>query len=434
MVPHVAFVGGFGSGKTFSVCWKALLLSLVHQGLPGVIASPTFRMMKNTTLPTFREILADLGIFNHTQWRAQDLQFTMPWGSTVTFVSADDPMKLRGSNLAWALIDEATLVEKFTETFESLTSRLRHPKATRDKITNRPLFQFAVSCTPEGELDSVYDLFFRPPRDKTKTEKWKRDFQVVTSSSYDNPVMSSTYLENLEMNVPEALRKAHIEGVFVAINQGKAYYSFNESINLQNVEYDPTLDLRLMWDFNLSPMTLLVGQKRGTNVFIFDEIIMNNATTPDLCRQFIAKYGLGGYGHSRKIFIYGDATGGKGTAEWTDYETIREYLEMHFSTQAINLKIPHKNPPHKRRVQSVNAKLRNSRGETTLFINPRCHNLIRDLRYQRMDGARKDKRQEIQGQTIGHASDAMDYFIDFEFMYVRPNAHDRGAIPKELMN
>ena len=57
-----AYVGGYGSGKTYAGCHEALRLSFINAGLTGMIIAPTYRMMEDATLPTFREILERNGI------------------------------------------------------------------------------------------------------------------------------------------------------------------------------------------------------------------------------------------------------------------------------------------------------------------------------------------------------------------------------------
>lgn len=446
MVPNAAYIGGFGSGKTFALCLKAIILSALHGELQGIVVAPTFRMLKNTVIPTFEDLLEKFGLLDQCKWRAQDMYYDMPWGGRVIFASADDPTRLRGPNLVFALVDEATLVKKFGQVFVSLTSRLRHPdamcvngkKLSSAPISKRdnsgwmrsngftPLYQFACCGTPEGVLDEVYDLFFRPPKDDSQVFWWKKNYHVVNAATNQNQGLSEVYLQNLMANIPEALRPALIGGQYIDLSRGRCYYSFDEDLNISNnAVYNPQLPLRLSWDFNLDPMVVLVCQIHGQkSLSVIDEISLNRSNTPEVSRVFIEKYGSNGINHRGQIFIYGDASGGRSTAEYSDYETIREYLETHFNADRINLKVPAVNPPHKRRVHSVNAKLRNSRGDTSLIINPCCWRLIRDLRYQRMDdtGMSKDKRQEIDGEVIGHAADCLDYITDYEWAYRRPAA------------
>jgi hypothetical protein len=441
MVPNVAYIGGFGSGKTFSLCIKAFMISARHGHLPLMVVAPTYRMLRNTVIPTFEDIIEKFGVASLCKWRAQDMVYTMPWGGDVIFASADDPTRLRGPNLVAALVDEATLIRKFGQVFVSLTSRLRHPEAMclngkryftakemglseEEEIEQGfiPLYQFAICGTPEGHLDEIYDIFYRAPEDPEKVDFWRRSFHVVNATTMDNVALSSSYLDNLMSNIPEALRPALIGGQYVDLSKGRAYYAFDEFTNLTDSKYDPDLPIRLAWDFNLDPLICLVCQIHGGNTLVvIDELGLKQSNTPNMCRVLIEKYGPRGLDHRGPIFIYGDVFGKTTTAQWSDYETIRDYLETAFRGENISLKVPSKNPAHKHRVQSVNAKLKNSRGETTLLIDKKCWRLIRDLRFQRMEEAQKDKRQEMDGETIGHASDCLDYIVHYEWPYKRPS-------------
>lgn len=425
LVRNVAFIGGFGSGKTLIACMKAVFLSQIHSGLPGIVVSPTFRMMNMTVLPTmFDSILAPMGLLDHCKWRSSDKILTMPWNSVILFASAERPSRLRGPNLAWGIMDEATIVDNFYEAYISLSTRLRHVNATRHPETGRPLFHLGVTGTPEGRLDELYDRFYKPPEDKKIIDQWRNNTQVIQSSSLENPGLDPSVIDELFSIISEDMRAAHIYGQFIDLAHGCAYYSFQEDTNVRSeAVYDPTLPLGISWDFNVDPMVATIYQVLGGRlVMCIDEVVIKRSNTPSVCKEIIKRYGKKNLNHTRRIVIYGDASGGRTTAEKSDYDVIVEYLGEYFGYEKLSVKVPSKNPGHHRRLHSVNAMFRNASGNVGLYINPKCKTLIKDLKHQSMDGTSKNKRQMVGGEILGHASDTLDYFIDKEFPYKRPNS------------
>lgn len=425
-VRNAAFIGGFGSGKTLIICIKAILLSQLHARQSGIIVSPTYRMLQNTVLKTMRdELLIPMGLWQHCKWHEQRKTLRLPWGSTIIFASADNPEMLRGPNLCWALVDEATLVRRFAALYVALNTRLRHPGAAL--LDGVPAYFFGCSGTPEGSLDELHHEFYEGPDDPIRRRHWASSHHVITTSSLDNPGLHESFIDQLFTTISEDMRAAHIYGRYVDVQQGKAYHQFSRASNVSAAaKYEPTLPLRLAFDFNKDPMMCTVWQIRGGKLMLgIDEIGLKRSNTPAVCRELIAKYGRGGLNHRGDIVIYGDATGNQATTGMSDFDEIIEYLGQHFGDKAIELRVKSVNPRHDRRLKSVNSKLRNSKGEVTMVMNPCMKRTIRDLQFQGMDGNSKDKKQTIEEETLGHASDTLDYIVDYEFPYQRPDGRQR---------
>jgi len=81
-------------------------------------------------------------------------------------------------------------------------------------------------------------------------------------------------------------------------------------------------------------MCSLVCQRDGDEVRVLDEIVLSTSSTPEVCREFIERWGhhLGGHhltGNSRTLTIYdGDASGAAGnTASGnSDYQVIKKFF------------------------------------------------------------------------------------------------------------
>ena len=54
---HTSFVGGLGSGKSWSGAVKAVLYAIQHPGSLGLVCAPTYRQMRDSTLREFFKVL-----------------------------------------------------------------------------------------------------------------------------------------------------------------------------------------------------------------------------------------------------------------------------------------------------------------------------------------------------------------------------------------
>jgi len=111
------FVGGIGSGKSW-----AGAVELVRQpaGTRVMVVAPTYRVLKDATLPAFMESARPL-VRSH---RRADLVTHLINGTEILWRTATEPDRLRGPNLGAIWIDEAAMI-KTPEAFEILVGRLR---------------------------------------------------------------------------------------------------------------------------------------------------------------------------------------------------------------------------------------------------------------------------------------------------------------------
>jgi len=181
-----AFIAGVGAGKTYS----GVLASLVacQQSERGAIIAPTYPMLKDVVLPTFREI-ASGGIDTLNK---ADLYADMTNGHRILFRSADKPERLRGLNLGWAWLDEAAQVGE--ETWDILLGRLRLDPG-----------RAWITTTPKGH-NWVHKRFVESPSEEHET---------VRATTHDNPHLPDEYIESLEEQYTERFRQQEIEGRFV---------------------------------------------------------------------------------------------------------------------------------------------------------------------------------------------------------------------------
>jgi len=103
--------GGTRSGKTY-----ALLQWIIVKCLEGsedvVIVRKTIPSLKRTIIKDFEDLMQGMGIWNANDFNITDRIYTFYTGSTISFISTDNPEKLRGlkSSILW--LEEANEVDE----------------------------------------------------------------------------------------------------------------------------------------------------------------------------------------------------------------------------------------------------------------------------------------------------------------------------------
>lgn len=182
-----AFTGGVGSGKTRLGC-----LSVFAQppGSLGVVAAPTYPMLRDATLRTFLELARDGKVL--AEFRSSDMLARLVNGSEVMFRSADDPDRLRGPNIGWFWLDEAAMMG--VDVWNIMLGRLREAPG-----------RAWLTTTPRGD-NWIYDRWVR---------KALPGYAMIRSSSRDNPFLPPDFIANLESAYTSRFARQEIEGEFL---------------------------------------------------------------------------------------------------------------------------------------------------------------------------------------------------------------------------
>lgn len=381
-----------GSGKSEALCQEAIRLSYLNPGRLGLLGAPTYPMLRDATQTTLLEILGKNAIPYELN-KAENVLVIKDTRSRIVFRSLDDFERLRGTNLAWFGVDELTYTAE--EAWLRLEARLRDPKATR-------LCGFGV-WTPKGH-DWVYRRFLGEP---------VKGYEAVIAKPLENRhILDHTpdYYERLKHSYDEAFYKQEVLGEYLNVNQGRVYRGFTREKNLLAVEPDPLVPLRWALDFNVDPMSSVVAQISKQGVCVLDEIVLSRATTQQACQEFLNRFPA----HPAGVVVYGDASGDnmKSTGS-TDFQIIRESLR-NSSYGYVNLSVPKGNPSVHERVSLVNAKLCSASGHATLWVHPKCKELIKDFEEVCYKPGSKVIDKEADSKRT-HLSDALGYLIFREF-------------------
>lgn len=407
------YSGPIGSGKSHALAYEALLLSRLNPGLLGLIGAPTFPMLEAATQRTLFEVLATEGIEYVFHKQNNRLRFPSN-GSEIIFRSLDNPERLRGPNLAWFAVDELTYARE--EAWTRLLGRLRHPQARR-----------LCGCgvwTPKG-YDWVYQRFVAEP---------SPDCRLIQASPKENSHLPQDFYDRLKDSYTDLFYRQEVLGEYIDIFGGKAYYAFSED-NIERQTYNPNLPLCWALDFNVDRMCSVICQiqewKRTAwatapyeyrkTVRVLDEIVLlRDSHTVEAAEEFVERVRhLKNTPERIQVRIYGDASGSSRSSNSTktDYQLVREVFRR-YSRFDITLLQNKANPFVRDRVNTFNNALCNASAERNVLIDPKCKELIKDLRQVRW-------KRDAAGNPAGdldksdakrtHVSDALSYLVAKEF-------------------
>jgi hypothetical protein len=372
-------VGGYGSGKTLiGAKW---IVSMALENAPCLVAavSPTYKVARKTTIQSIRELLeGKQRIYGRRKFwwsfNKNEHEFTIRFHgrvASITVYSGENPLSLRGPNLAAAWIDEPFIQDE--EVFYQMLARIRHPQAKE--------LALALTGTPE-QLNWGYDLCVGELEEEI-------DVGFVRASTRENIALSPDYVARLEGAYSEKMARAFIEGHFVNLSEGQVFYSFDPLENVARIRRPEGAKLGAGMDFNVNPMASTVYWQNGNHIHFFYEKEMPNADTELMCQHLRAKFWKQGLRD-----IIPDASGNRRQTNAPGGKS-----DFHYIRQAgFKVNAPSKNPLIRDRYNAVNGKLKPRRGRITLTIDPSCKKLIKYL--------------SIYSHELKHKQEAQSHLID----------------------
>jgi Terminase large subunit, T4likevirus-type, N-terminal len=382
------FSGPIGSGKSAALCQEALRLSYKNPGRTGLLGAPTYPMLRDATLAAYTEMLNDNDIPFELN-KADNVLVMKETGSRILLRAVDEFERLRGTNLAWFGLDELTYTQEGA--WLRLEGRLRDPKASER-------CGFAV-WTPKG-FDWVYRKFISHPAE---------GYVAIQAEPFENTYLLDQvpdFYERLRGSYDENFYRQEVMGSYLNVRGGLVYHAFERAVNVRETKLDEWREVIWALDFNVDPMCSVVAQvDRLGEISVLGEIVLRRATTEQACEEFETRFGLPQAG----VLVYGDASGASmHTTGCSDYQVIRNFFGSRMAK--VSYRVPKANPAVRDRVALVNARLRNARGESQLFMDPQCKELIDDLEqvcYEE-DSTQIDKNRD---RRRTHLSDALGYLI-----------------------
>lgn len=196
VVNEVVYGGGARGGKTYLGCLWQILRRIALPGSVGLICREISSIMKKTTIITFFEVLAKLGMSQAVEYNATSLVLRFLNGSMIFFTDLQqrpsDPEfdRLGSLGITDLFIDEAQQVsEKAINVLKGRFSVLSGKNA--DGTTWRTVPKALYTCNPRRNW--IYNNFVKPEREGHLAPNRK----FIKSLPIDNPYVDKAYLDNL---------------------------------------------------------------------------------------------------------------------------------------------------------------------------------------------------------------------------------------------
>ena len=359
----IGLVAGYGSGKSYIMARKSVLLMLANPGFDGAMLEPTYSLITEILLPEMHKALKEFGI-DYIYKSGESIFYCQVFDkeigeyveTRIILKSIENYERLIGLNLAWIAADEidTARADLGYKAYIKLLGRLR--------VGN--IKQFCLYSTPEG-FKTLYKIF---------VEEDDEDKRLIRAKSTDNPYLPLDFIETMKAQYSEELISAYINGEFTNLASGSVYPSYDRQQNDTGYVDDKLSDLVIGMDFNIQHMAAVVGVYKDRVLKIFDEFY-DYYDTPSLIEAIKARY------PNRKVIVYPDASGSSRGA--TGGDTTNHTL---LRAAGFAIRTNEANPRILDRVNTVNAALKNSLDETRLFVSTSgCPELVKALEQDAYD-------------------------------------------------
>lgn len=384
-----AFIGGFGSSKTFSGCLDLLMFAGKHPKTRQGYFAPTYSDIKDIFFPTIDEAAHMMGFACDIKVANKEVHLYRGrlYYGTIICRSMDNPASIVGFKIARALVDEIDVLpkDKANIAWNKIVARMR---LKIDGVENG----ISVTTTPEG-FKFVYSKFAEDPTES---------YSMVQASTYENQeYLPDDYIDTLIETYPSELIDAYIMGEFVNLTSGTVYRSYNRIGHRSTETIQDKEPLYIGQDFNVDKMASTVYVKREKVWHAVAELT-DLFDTPTVINVIKEKW------PNHKINMYPDATGQNRKSVGASESDLSLLESAGFSVYRNNT-----NPLVKDRVLSMNKALE----DKMVMINDKeCPVTAKSLEQQAYD------KNGVPDKTSGddHQNDATTYPIAYEMPIIKP--------------
>ena len=369
------------SGRRFGKTYLCITEMMKYASQPNQriwYVAPTFKMAKDICWASLKEML------NQFNWIEDINETTMTitirkTNSTISLKGADNYDALRGTGLNFLILDEFADIDKRTW-FEVL-------RASVSDTLGKVLF-----CgTPKGYGNWSYEMFLKGKQDN----EWD-SFQFTT---IEGGMVSKEEIEQAKQDIDIRTFRQEFEGTCENY-AGSIYYNFHPVDNVVKRDIDWTKSFHIGMDFNVSPMSACVAQIEKDKIYIVDEIVIYGSNTDEMCQEIRDRYGT-----KIPIFIY-PAPASRQRKTSAGGRTDLSILQ----NAGFKVKVKHKHPAVRDRINAVNSKLKDSNGNRHIFVSHSCKTIIKGLQRQTY---KENTNIPDKEDGFDHMNDALGYMIDF---------------------
>lgn len=345
--------------------------------------APTYRQAKQIVWDALKWRMQDIGWLKKAN--ESDLTVTLINGSTISLRGADNPDSLRGVGLDFVVMDEFAMID------EKAWSEVLRPTLS-DKRGSAMFIS-----TPMGQGNWAYDLYQRG-RD-TNEHNWEA-FQYTTLDGGNVPLEE---IEQAQRDLDERTFRQEYLATFETAGN-RIYYSFDRGQHVMDQEYSSAV-IYTGWDFNIDPMSVVVAVRQGDHLHVIDEIKLYSSNTQEAVEEIKNRY------PKSRIWAFPDPasrqrkTSAGGATDLTILQNA-----------GFVVKCPNAHTPVRDRINAVNSRLKNARGEINLTFNAKAKHLIEGLERQTYKPGSTTPDKD---SGYDHMNDALGYMVDYLFPVTR---------------
>lgn len=466
-IPNITVKAGRGSGKSFILGYA---LTIAVKSMPrstGIIVGETFVQIKSRTLPSTKEGLEKMGLYEGIDYvvgkrgEGFELPFQSPdsWSNVIHFrngtiavmVSLDNPNSGRGLNSYWVIGDEAALL-----TYERLYNNVITTNRAKKAIFNKApmlysqIFVTSVPLTQKGEWIHQRERLAIEEANKKIPLNLRKYLFIKAPSMINSKNLKTGWVKDMEKEaISKTLFRAEIlnidpvgvqDGFYAQLKPKIHYYKHKYNIDMlggvtdeykPSCKYDTDLvrgvPLQMNLDFGgkINCMTIAQHLKSINTVNFIKEFFKKHPDIlDDVVDEFIEYYEP----HKAScnvIHIYRDKSGANKEANSKTSLVEDVMIRLRKAGWKVEDMTPRtNNPSHIDKHKLINAIFAGTNPVLPIVrINQdNCPNLIISMEnapVKSNDAFEKDKSSERKDNVLQehatHFSDTLDYCLFWQF-------------------
>jgi hypothetical protein len=314
-----------------------------------------------------------------------ELSILLKNGTTISLKGAEDPDKLRGVSLSYAVIDEAAECK-----LESLWGEILRPALADQQ--GGALF----IGTPKGKSNPFYNLYVNAKDSANK------DWAAFQFTTIEGGFVTAEEIVAARADMSERQFNQEFMATFETY-ENRVAWAFNRDIHIiDEPKQVNTSIIHVGMDFNINPAVATVSvQLDQDSLMVIDEIKIYGSNTDEMSSEIIRRY------PRSKVFVYPDPSGSR---RQTSSGGMSDHLIL--QNAGFIVKAPRKHDPVRDRINAINARFRSAEGKVNLYIAKTAKYTIECL----------DKHQFKEGTMVpdkdsgyDHMFDALSYCVAFMY-------------------
>ncbi len=384
---------GRRSGKTERAKRHLAKQAMKHSGELYFAAAPTRDQVKKIWWDDLKAMT--LSSAHPKRPSESELKIFMPNGTEIHLIGLDKPERIEGTPWTGGVIDEIADVKAHAWEAHILP-------ALNTVSPERP--DYRAWCwligVPDG-LNHYYDLYqyaLTSGDPEWGAYHWK-----------SAEILPADVIESAKRVMSAKQYKQEFEASFETAT-GRIYEDYGKA-NYTDERIQPHEQLLWMHDQNFTPLSSAIGVRRGDDLYLLDEIVLESAISRQSALEFVERF----KGHQNKhVLIYGDPAGraGEKHGHASDYTDIEDVLRT--NGWKYTRKVKKSAPAIKDRQNAVRARICTADNERHLFVNPTtakwCDKGLATVQLQKGSTFQEDQTNQYQ-----HITTAIGYMVEAEW-------------------